>query len=98
MARSVVIERDAAEQIAAGHAAVAVGDWSAAKEAFGAAAELEPTAEAFFGLGFAARLLGEQALAIRSLRRAYRLQVQGGDPRGAAGTALQLGLCELYFH
>ena len=82
----------------AGRAALAVGDWEAAREAFQASLDQAPSAEAFEGLGVACRWLGEQEAAIRHLQRAYRLHRQAGDARAAARVAVQLCLGECYFH
>jgi LuxR family maltose regulon positive regulatory protein len=82
----------------AGRAALAAGNWEAAREAFQASLDEAPSAAAFEGLGFACRWLGEQEAAMRALRRAYRLHRQAGDARGAARVALQLCFGECYFH
>jgi DNA-binding NarL/FixJ family response regulator len=82
----------------AGRAALAVGDWEAAREAFQASVDAAPTAAAFEGLGVACRWLGEQEAAIRHLQQAYRLHRRAGDARAAARVALQLCLGECYFH
>src|SRR5262245_42436531 len=82
----------------AGRAALAVGDWEAAREAFQRSVDEAPTAQAFEGLGVACRWLGEQEAAIRHLQRAYRLHRQAGDARAAARVAVQLCLGECYFH
>jgi DNA-binding NarL/FixJ family response regulator len=80
-----------------GRAALAAGDWAAAREAFEASLQTAPSAPAFEGLGLACRWLGEQEAAIRSLQRAYRLHRRAGERRGAARVALQLCLGEFYF-
>src|SRR5919198_3930120 len=82
----------------AGRAALAAGDWEAARAAFEAQLEAEATAAAYEGLGVACRWLGEQEAAIRHLQRAYRLHRQAGDARAAARVAVQLCLGECYFH
>jgi LuxR family transcriptional regulator, maltose regulon positive regulatory protein len=82
----------------AGRAALAVGDWEVARDAFQRSLDEAPSAAAFEGLGVACRWLGEQEAAIRHLQRAFRLHRQAGDPRAAARVALQLALGECYFH
>jgi LuxR family transcriptional regulator, maltose regulon positive regulatory protein len=81
-----------------GRAALAAGEWEAAREAFQASLDVAPSAAAYEGLGVACRWLGEQEAAIRHLQRAYRLHREAGDPRAAARVALQLALGECYFH
>jgi DNA-binding NarL/FixJ family response regulator len=82
----------------AGRAALAAGDWEAARAAFEAQLEAEATPAAYEGLGVACRWLGDQEAAIRALQRAYRLYRRAGDARAAARVAVQLCLGECYFH
>jgi LuxR family transcriptional regulator, maltose regulon positive regulatory protein len=82
----------------AGRAALANGDWEAARDAFQAAVEQSRSAAAYEGLGVASRWLGEQEAAIRHLQRAFRLYREAGDPRAASRVALQLAFGEVYFH
>jgi DNA-binding NarL/FixJ family response regulator len=91
-------EGAAVAQVERGHAALAAGDWDAARDAFQASIDDAPTAAALEGLGHACRWLGEQEAAIRALQRAYRLHRRADDRRSAARTAIQLCLAELYFH
>jgi DNA-binding CsgD family transcriptional regulator len=93
-----MLEGAAVAQVERGRAALAAGEWEAAREAFQASVDEEATAAAFEGLGVACRWLGEQEAAIRALQRAYRLHRRADDPRSAARNAIQLGLGELYFH
>ena len=81
-----------------GRAALAAGEWDAARDAFEASLDEAPSAAAFEGLGVALRWLGEQEAAIRALQRAYRLHRRSDDRRAAARAAVQLCLGELYFH
>jgi LuxR family maltose regulon positive regulatory protein len=82
----------------AGRAALAAGDWEAARDAFQRSIDEQATAAAYEGLGVACRWLGEQEAAIRALQRAYRLHRGAGDARAAARVAVQLCLGECYFH
>jgi len=98
MPEQAVVGEDAGARVEAGRAALAVGDWEAARAAFQASVDEAPSASAFEGLGFALRWLGEQEAAMRALQRAYRLHRRAGDARSAARVALQLCLAECYFH
>jgi DNA-binding NarL/FixJ family response regulator len=98
MLERAALGEEAAPLVEAGRAALAAGEWAAAREAFEASLERETSAEAFEGLGMACRWLGEQETAIRVLQRAYRLHRQASDARGAARVALQLCFGECYFH
>jgi DNA-binding NarL/FixJ family response regulator len=93
-----MLEGAAVRKDDAGRAALAAGDWDAARAAFQARLDEAPSAAAFEGLGVACRWLGEQEAAIRHLQRAYRLHRQAGDARAAARVAVQLCLGECYFH
>jgi LuxR family maltose regulon positive regulatory protein len=86
------------ELLETGRAALRVGAWEAAKEAFQASLEVAPSAAGFEGVGLACRWLNEQDAAVRALQRAYRLHRRSDDPCGAARVALQLCLAEVYFH
>jgi len=98
MLEEVVRGEEAGALVEAGRAALAAGEWEAARDAFQASLERAPSASAFEGLGVACRWLGEQEAAIRALQRAYRLHRRGGERRAAARVAVQLCLGELYFH
>src|SRR5919202_3494224 len=93
-----MLEGALGELVERGRAALAVGEWDAARAAFQASLDDAPTAAAFEGLGVACRWLGDQEAAIRALQRAYRLHRRADDPRSAARTAVQLCIGELYFH
>jgi DNA-binding NarL/FixJ family response regulator len=98
MLERAALGEEAGPLVEAGRAALAAGEWAAAREAFQASIDEAPSAAAFEGLGAACRWVGEQEEAIRALQRAYRLYRQAGDPRAAARTAVQLCLGECYFH
>jgi len=98
MLERAALGEEAGPLVEAGRAALAAGEWAAAREAFEASLERQTSAEAFEGLGMACRWLGEQETAIRVLQRAYRLHRRAGDARGAARVALQLCFGECYFH
>ena len=73
--------------LAEGEAALATGDWAAARTAFEAA---EPTAEALAGLGTALMWLGETDGAVQAREQAYAAFCRRPDPAQAAITALSL--------
>ena len=73
--------------LAEGEAALAVGDWAAARTAFEAA---EESAEALSGLGTALMWLGETDAAVRTRERAYAAFCRRPDQVQAAITALSL--------
>ncbi|HEX7298847.1 MAG TPA: LuxR C-terminal-related transcriptional regulator [Solirubrobacteraceae bacterium] len=98
MLEGAALGEDVGPQVEAGHAALAAGDWEAAREAFQRSLDAAPSAAAFEGLGLASRWLGAQDAAIRSLQQAYRLHRRADDRRAAARVALQLCLGEFYFH
>jgi DNA-binding CsgD family transcriptional regulator len=77
--------------LAEGQAALAAGDWAAARAGFEAA---EPSAEALSGLGTALVWLGETDAAVRMREQAYAAFVRRPDALQAAITAL--GLYFLY--
>ena len=98
MLEEAVAGSDAGAHVEAGRAALAAGQWEAARDAFQASVDEGPSAAGFEGLGVASRWLGEQEAAMRALQRAYRLHRRAGDARSAARVALQLCLGECYFH
>jgi DNA-binding CsgD family transcriptional regulator len=73
--------------LAEGQAALAAGDWAAARTAFEAA---EESAEALSGLGTALMWLGEPEAAVRTREQAYAAFSRRPDPVQAAITALSL--------
>jgi LuxR family maltose regulon positive regulatory protein len=95
---TTMLEGAALGEEEAGRAALAAGEWAAAREAFQGSLDRAPSGAGFEGLGVAQRWLGEQEAAIRSLQRAFRLYRQADDRRGAARVALQLCFSECYFH
>ena len=98
MLEEAVAGQGAGRHVEAGRAALAAGEWEAARDAFQASVDEAPSAAGFEGLGVASRWLGEQEAAMRALQRAYRLHRRAGDARSAARVALQLCLGECYFH
>jgi LuxR family maltose regulon positive regulatory protein len=98
MLEGAALGEDVGPQVEAGRAALAVGDWESARDAFQRSLDAGPSASAFEGLGLASRWLGAQDAAIRSLQQAYRLHRRADERRAAARVALQLCLCEFYFH
>jgi LuxR family maltose regulon positive regulatory protein len=98
MLEGAAVGEDVDPLVERGRAALAAGEWEAARDAFQASLDEAPTALAFEGLGTACRWLGEQEAAIRALQRAYRLHRRADDRRSAARTAVQLCIGELYFH
>jgi len=77
-------------EIAAGLAALAVGDWEAARLAFAAAVDENEAPEALEGLGRALWWLQDQDGAIQGFERAYAGFRGRGDARRAAMAALWL--------
>ena len=73
--------------LAEGEAALAAGDWAAARTAFEAA---EPTAEALAGLGTALMWLGDIDAAVQAREQAYAAFCRRPEPMHAAITALSL--------
>ena len=73
-----------ASGIADGTAALARGDWEAAREAFSAALEAGESGTAWEGLGWAAWWLSDEALTLRARESAYRAFRTEADD-GAAG-------------
>jgi DNA-binding NarL/FixJ family response regulator len=78
------------EPLAAGQAALAAGDWAAARAAFEAALAEEETPEALSGLGTTAMWQGEMEAAVALRERAYAAFSRRPDPLQAAITALSL--------
>jgi tetratricopeptide (TPR) repeat protein len=76
--------------LAAGQAALAAGDWQAAREAFEAALAENETPEALSGLGTAMMWLGEMEAAVDLRERAYAAFCRRPDALQAAVTALSL--------
>src|SRR6185295_4578377 len=74
-----------------GRAALAKGDWPAAKRAFETALANDETAEALEGLGLAAWWLDLADLVFDSRERAYRLYREQGESAAAARVAVWLG-------
>ena len=72
--------------------ALARGDWVAARAAFEALVDLEPTGEALFGLGDVLWWLGETVSAVAFQERAYAAFQHGADPANAAMAAIGLYL------
>ena len=86
------------EHIDAGRAALAAGEWEAARDAFEASLARAPSAAAYEGHGFACRWLNEQEAAIRSLQRAFRLYRRPTTAAARRVWRLQLCFGECYFH
>jgi DNA-binding CsgD family transcriptional regulator len=76
--------------IAAGHAALALGEWEAARSAFAAAIDGKEAPEALEGLGRALWWLQDQGGAIQGFERAYAGFRGRGDAHRAAMAALWL--------
>lgn len=72
----------------AGKGALEAGDWSAARESFRAALDLDETAEALLGFGDALWWLGQTREAITYRERAFVAFLRQSDPVGAAVAAL----------
>jgi DNA-binding NarL/FixJ family response regulator len=77
--------------LAEGRAALARGDWPAAREAFEAELLRLETPEAHEGLALAAWWLDLADVVFRSRERAYRLYRQRGDAAAAARIAIWMG-------
>jgi DNA-binding CsgD family transcriptional regulator len=78
------------ELVGRGEEALTAGDWDAAREAFGGAAELEPSPEALDGLGRTLWWLGDVDGAIENRERAYAALKRRGQNPQAARIALWL--------
>jgi LuxR family maltose regulon positive regulatory protein len=91
---SRVVRLDAARSgeapLQAGRAALARGEWEAAREHFEAALTEGETPEALEGLGMAAWWLEDAATTLDARERAYRLYGNRGDRLGAARMAVWL--------
>jgi DNA-binding CsgD family transcriptional regulator len=77
-------------ELLAGQAALAAGDWPAARAAFEAALADEETPEALSGLGTAMMWLGDMEAAVGLRERAYAAFCRRPDSMQAAITALSL--------
>ena len=85
------VESSAVEgQVGAGFAAMATGNWSAARDAFSGVLEVAEVPEALFGLANALFWLGDLAGTIANCEKAYAGFRRRGDPMFAAGAALSL--------
>ena len=76
--------------LADGQAALAAGDWRAARAAFEAALAEDETPEALSGLGTALMWLGDMEAAVDRRERAYAAFCRRPDPLQAAVTAISL--------
>ncbi len=79
-----------APAIADGPAALELGDWERAREAFSAALEERETGAAWEGLGWAAWWLSDEALTLRAREAAYRAFRAEGDHAAAGRVAAWL--------
>lgn len=77
-----------------GGAALASGDWVAARLAFVEAIEIEESPEAILGLGSARWWLGEIGEAMSDWERAYARFVRRRDPVQAVGVAINLSFLQ----
>ncbi len=82
----------AGDAIASGVAALARGDWAAAREAFQSSLDQAETAEALEGLSDALFWLEEIGPSLEHRARAYSLHREHGDRRRAARAALWLAI------
>ncbi|HET6580202.1 MAG TPA: LuxR C-terminal-related transcriptional regulator [Gemmatimonadales bacterium] len=80
------------QRAGAAWAAVAAGDWPAARTAFEALVDVEPSPEALAGLGDVLWWLGDTSAAIGHQERAYAGFRHRGDPADAATVAVGLYL------
>jgi DNA-binding NarL/FixJ family response regulator len=78
------------EDLADGRAALAGGAWGEARAHFSAALAAAESADAYEGLGIAARYELDAAVAIDAHERGYRLARAGDDADSAARLAIQL--------
>jgi len=78
------------DQVGAGFAAMAAGDWRVARDAFLAVLEVAEVPEAFFGVASALFWLGDLAGTIANCEKAYAGFRRRGNPMFAAGAALSL--------
>jgi ATP/maltotriose-dependent transcriptional regulator MalT len=79
-----------ADELAAGHAALASGDWARARDLFESALAADESAAGWEGLGWSGWWLADEELTIRAREHAYRLYRAGGDDLGAGRVALWL--------
>jgi ATP/maltotriose-dependent transcriptional regulator MalT len=84
--------KPADDPVASGTAALARGDWAAARSHFEAAIHREETAEAFEGLSDALFWLDEVGPSLDHRMRAYALYREGGDLCRSARAALWLAM------
>lgn len=82
----------------AGRAALAQGQWNAARAAFGRAVDEHESAEAVEGLSWAAWWLDDAGTTFSARERAFHLHRTGGNPAGAARMAIWLAVDHLDFH
>ena len=82
----------AEDPIPAGTAALARGDWAAARNAFQSSLDRAESADALEGLSDALFWLEEIELSLQHRARAYALRREQGDRRGAARAALWLAV------
>jgi ATP/maltotriose-dependent transcriptional regulator MalT len=82
---------DADEALAAGHEAIARGDWQAARDAFALSAAARASAAAYEGLGKACWWQDDQAAVIEAREQAFRLYREAGDARSAGRVATLIG-------
>src|SRR5262245_4830227 len=80
----------ALDPIAVGDAALAHGDWDAAREAFEHALETDETPEVLEGLALAAWFRDDAPATLAARERAYQLYRERGDQRGAGRIATWL--------
>jgi DNA-binding CsgD family transcriptional regulator len=83
-------ENGAENQVGAGFAAMAAGNWSGARDAFAAVLGVAEVPEALLGLANACYWLGDLPAMMQSLERAYAAARQRPDPVLAAAAALSL--------
>jgi ATP/maltotriose-dependent transcriptional regulator MalT len=83
------MDSDAA--LAAGHEALARGDWQGARDAFAASVAAGPTAAAYEGLGKACWWQDDQFPVFEAREQAFRLYREANDARGAARVATLIG-------
>lgn len=88
---------DDANMHSLGQAALARGDWPAARAAFETALRQQETAVALDGLGMAAWWLNDAAVAINARERAYQLYRAQGEGRSAARVAAWLAMDTFHF-
>ncbi len=82
---------DPAEAIHAGVAALARGDWQAAREAFASAIVVAPSAAAYEGLGKACWWLDDPAAVFAAREHAFRMYREAGESRSAGRVATLIG-------